>query len=465
VTHIVTTRPIPPESPISDTSSSKSGSQESNNADEQPRTINPCLLDKTTSIQTPSFPLKGQPAAAGRRDGPVPMDVLSRGRQMGMKIWALEKLQRILVSMLEYDSGNGQNSRAIITAAGNARLRDEDLSQVLRNEKLNGPLDRDLAASAKELVLFKGPFIYIHDMDGKTRSTMVREYPKVAKRTDGAWPQFRSAAVGKCPFIDDPATKKELEKEKERERAMAAQQVREAQAPRTRSVAAIQDAQMNPPRRSPRRALTEVRNVPAPAPAFKDVVPKAPTFEAPKALPQMSFAARQEPTGGFIRPQYMHFAREPAASGIQRSNVTSAIQSQMISSTAAAPGAKAGTSKEVHELKRKVLERTNTGSLSVGSIPSSHRMTDIAGALKNARAPAPQRAAKSKAQEKLGGIVEEGGVLSDDELAVERTMHHAPVKKKKVARKDPKPGYCENCRDKYEDFDDVSADIVLWEGG
>jgi regulatory subunit for Cdc7p protein kinase len=168
----------------------------------------------------------------------------------------------------------------------------------------------------------------------------------------------------------------------------------------------------------------------------------------------MSFAARQEATGGFIKPQHMHFAREPAASGIQQSNLTSAIRSQMISSTAAAAGAKAGTSKEVNELKRKVLERTHTGSLSVGSIPSSHRMTDIAGALKNARAPAPQRAAKSKAQEILGGIGEETGV-SDDELAAERALH-APVKKKKAARKDPKPGYCENCRDKYEDFDDVS---------
>lgn len=383
------------------------------------------------------------------------MDVLSRGRQMGMKIWALEKLQRILVSMMEYDASGGHNGRVNITTAAATRLRDEDLSQVLRNEKLNGPLDRDLATSTKELTLFKGPFIYIHDMDAKTRPIMVREYPKVARRQDGAWPQFRSAAIGKCPFVDDPAPKKDAEKEKERERAIAAQQARELQrASQTRSAAVNQEVQMNPPRRSPRKILREVHNVPVPAPGFRDIVPKAATFEPPKALPQISFAARQDATGDFIKPQYMHFAREPAASGIQQSNMTSAIRSQMISSTAAAPGVKAGTSKEVNELKRKVLERSNTGSLSVGSIPSSHRMTDIAGALKNARAPAPQRAAKSKAQEKLGGIVEEGN-MSDDELAAERAVH-APVKKKRAARKDPKPGYCENCRDKYEDFDDVS---------
>jgi regulatory subunit for Cdc7p protein kinase len=378
---------------------------------------------------------------------------------MGMKIWALEKLQRILTSMLEYDAG-GHNPRPAIAGAATTRLREEDLSQVLRNERLNGPLDRDLATTTKELTLFKGPFIYIHDMDAKTRPIMVREYPKVAKRQDGAWPQFRSAAVGKCPFIDDPAQKKEMEKEKERERAVAAQRAREAQpAPRTRSAALSQEAQMNPPRRSPRKALKEVQNVPAPVHAFKDIVPKANVFEAPKTLPQMALAARQDPTGGFIKPQHIHFAREPAASGIQQSSLTSAIRSQMISSTAAAPGAKAGTSKEVNELKRKVLERSNTGSLSVGSIPSSHRMTDIAGALKNARAPAPQRAAKSKAQEKLGGIAEEAA-MSDDELAAERATH-APVKKKRAARKDPKPGYCENCRDKYDDFDDVRYALTL----
>lgn len=379
---------------------------------------------------------------------------------MGMKIWALEKLQRILLSMLDYDPDGGHNLRATTTAARTTRVRDEDLSQILRNEKLNGPLDRDLATLTKELVPFKGPFIYVHDMDAKTRPIMVRQYPKVARRQDGAWPQFRSAAVGKCPFIDDPVTKKENEKEKELERAVAAQQAREAQqqqqqqqAPRTRSASASREVQVEPTRRSPRKAVRQDQSAPMAAQVLKDLAPNTCRFEAPRTLPQMSFAARRDPPGGFIRPQPMLFAREPAASGIQQSSLTSAIRSQLISSTAAAPGAKAGTSKEVNELQRKVLKRTNTGSLSVGSIPSSHRMTDIAGVLKNARAPAPQRAAKNKAQERLGGVAEHRE-FSDDELAAERAAH-VPVRKKNAAKKDPKPGFCENCREKYNDFDHV----------
>jgi regulatory subunit for Cdc7p protein kinase len=399
------------------------------------------------------------------------MDVLSRGRQMGMKVWALEKYERILFSMLEYDSGGASHPRPANPLVRTNRVRDEDLSQVLRNEKTNGHMERDLAStSSKDLVMFKGPFIYIYAMDSKTRPIMAKDYPRVARRDEGVWPQFRSASDGKCPFIDDPLTKKEIDKikereqqqqqqqrdrERERERAIAAQHAQQAQAPlRPRSVAAVRETYMRPPRRSPRKvAMVEAHKAPDVKPSLMVAVPRLHPFEAPKALPQMAFAAGQQRTGGFARPQIMQSTGEPAASGIQRSNLTSAIRSQMISSTAAAPGGKAGTSKEVQELKRKVLERSHMSNVSVGSIPTSQRMTDLAGVLKNARAPPPQRAAKSKAQEKLGGVAEESA-MSDDELAAER-LAEAPSKKKKAARRDLKPGYCENCRDKYDDFDDV----------
>ena len=376
---------------------------------------------------------------------------------MGMKIWATEKFQRILASILDESAAHGHNTRNNVVAATAARGKEEDLSQVLRNERLNGPSDRDPSTFANDLVSFKGPFIYIHDMDGKTRPIMVREYPKVARRQDGVWPQFRSATVGKCPFLDDPLTKREVEREREKERTLALQRQREAQqAPRTRSVAATEAVKMDPPRRmSPRKVLQEVHNVPAVMGVANANVVEGKALEPQQKERQPSFppVIQRDHPADIFRPPPMHLGGEPAASGIQRSNLTSAIRSQMISSTAAAPGAKAGTSREVHELKRKVLERSNTASLSVGSIPSSHRMTDLAGALKNVRAPAPQRAAKSKAQEKLGGIQEENDA-SEDELPAEHAAH-APARKRKAARKDPKPGYCENCRDKYDDFDEV----------
>ena len=372
---------------------------------------------------------------------------------MGMKIWHTEKLNRVLTTVLDDASSRIQQSRATTNPT---RAPQEDLSQVLRNDKVGSTAERDPSSIIRELLPFKGPFIYIHDIDEKVRPTMVREYQNVARRTDGEWPQFRSAGIGKCPFVEDPAMKREMEQDR-KQKAQQAQLQREAsQMPRTRSNISLDATNMDPPRRtSPRKALKEVRNLaPPPATINPGLLSKA---APPRPEPQLSFPPMPEQQKfDFVRPPLMHMPREPAASGIQRSNLTSAIQSQMISSTAAT-GVKGGTSKDMHELKRKVLERSHTGSLSVGSIPSSHRMTDLAGALKTARAPAPQRAAKSKAQEKLGGIQEEDPYA--DDIAVEEATHAPARRKKQPAQKDPKPGYCENCRDKYDDFEEVSRPL------
>jgi regulatory subunit for Cdc7p protein kinase len=366
---------------------------------------------------------------------------------MGMKIWQAEKLQRVLATVLDGDPTRTQQSKS--TTSG-TRAAHEDLSQVLRNDRIGLPAERDPTSSFRDITVFKGPFIYIHDIDEKYKPTMVREYPAVARRADGEWPQFRSASAGRCPFVEDPTVKKEMEaKQKSQQRQIQQQEAAEVHVPRTRSSVNL-EIKMDPPRRaSPRKALQEVRNLaPPPPPATINPGLLSKTTSRDSSL---SFPPMPDQKFDFARPPFLHIPREPAASGIQRSNLTSAIQSNMISSTAAT-GVKAGTSKEVHELKRKVLERSHTGSLSVGSIPSSHRMNELAGALKNARAPAPQRAAKSKAQEKLGGIQEEDPYA--DDVEAER---HAQRRKKSVQKeKEAKPGYCENCRDKYEDFEEVS---------
>ncbi|RMD44008.1 hypothetical protein DV735_g1131, partial [Chaetothyriales sp. CBS 134920] len=417
VTHLITTREMPPEPSHTATGTTAAEQQ-------QQATINPSLLDKNAALAT----ARGQ---ATIREQANSFDILHRARQMQMRVWTLEKLQRILATILEGTVLPEQTSRFAGSATRGGR---EDLSHVLRQGKLGISSEREVVALLQDLHLFKGPFIYVHDMNEKYRPTMVREYPKVAKRTDGEWPQFRSAMMGKCPFVEDPAMKKQMEQERR-----TATQTRHRQ-------------EMEPPKPvSPRKALKQIHN-PAPPPATINpgVLTRASSTSKDShfSFPPMPERA----TVDFVKPSQLQMAREPAASGLQKSNVTSAIQSQLISSTSAT-GLKAGTSKEVHELKRKVLERTHTASLSNGSVPSSHRMTDLACTLKNARAPAPQRAAKSKAQEKLGGVPEESDSHADD-LAAERAMQQLAKQKKAPMAKDPKPGYCENCRDKYDDFEE-----------
>ena len=428
VTHIVTTRPIPAETDTDKIETSTTTS------DENPATINPSLLDSRNGPQG-----RSQPAAL-RRDAAHSQDILQRGREMEMKIWTTDKLQRILATIFDEPNAQGHHTRTVSTATRGAQ---ENLSQVLRNDKL-AAAERDVTAVTRELTHFKGPFIYVHDIDEKYRPTMVREYAKVARRQDGEWPQFRSANVGKCPFVEDPSFKREMEQERSRRRV-------QEEAPRQKGP----QVKMEPPRRvSPRKALKEVNNPAAPPATINPgALSRAPSSRNDTHL---SFPPMPENrTFDFVRPPLLQMPREPAASGIQRSKLTSAIQSNMISSTAAA-GVKAANSKEVNDLKRRALERTHTGSLSVGSIPSSHRMNDLAGVLKNARAPAPQRAAKSKAQEKLGGIQEEMDPYAEEVEAERQARAIRKEKQQQAAQKESKPGYCENCRDKYEDFEEVS---------
>ncbi|KKZ66701.1 regulatory subunit for Cdc7p protein kinase [[Emmonsia] crescens] len=466
VTHVVTARPIPPgiDSPNPTEPSTGHVHLNQQSADGSVQTVDPSLLEKNfeTShinqgvgrLRKTSEKRPGQEGDA-RRDN---KDVLYRARQMNMKIWALEKLQRVISTMNDGDntSHHGHYTRSNGTVSGAGRGRAEtDLSQVLRNERLNGPADRDSILASKEIIPFKGPFIYIHDYEEKTRPVMVREYPKVARRQDGAWPQFRSAALGKCPFIDEPPSKRELEKRK----AAANQTKDKRPAPKAKSMTTTEAKTMRPPERSvEKRALQDVQG------GVNQTLTREEPMAAPKRvetllmLPAKPASPRSkgfETFPGTKASLATYLAREPAASGVQPSNITSAIRSQMISSTAAAPGAKAGTSKEVHELKRKVLEKGNS-ALSMNGIASSHRMTDISGALRASRAPV-TRAAKSRTNGNLDQIDEDGTTQSEEEKAQklqQANRKNSNTAQPKQKKRDPKPGYCENCRDKFEDFEE-----------
>ncbi|OJJ43978.1 hypothetical protein ASPZODRAFT_153959 [Penicilliopsis zonata CBS 506.65] len=435
VTHVVTSRPIPPErdyqnpaEPITVTTIDQ------HSAHGTVQTVNPSLLERNDQ----------------RRDQGN-MDVLHRARQMQMKIWALEKLQRMLVTINDGDVGgqHGHFARNYHAAGGNGRGRGEaDLSQVLRNELLNGPSDRDPLSSIKEVIMFKGPFIYVHDMDEKTRPVMAREYPKVSRRQDGIWPQFRSAPLGKCPFIDEPPTKKELERQKPRH-----QEKEKKVAPKTRQEHTKQPKVMET---LERQTDKPVHAQPQPYTKSQDIQEQVHVSKEPEVqkVPIKQPNSPRKSSESFIPPPMprtgsFYTGREPAASGMQPSNITSAIRSQMISSTAAAPGAKAGISKEVHELKRKVLEKSN-GVFSAGQVPTTDAST-----LRISKSQG-NRLGKVHPHEKPAHAHPEEDTTQSEGNGKQRVSlkKDGAQKKKEERRRDPKPGYCENCRDKFDDFEE-----------
>jgi regulatory subunit for Cdc7p protein kinase len=484
VTHVVTTRNIPPEHRVTSTETLVTSlAHDSHSQNNQPQTINPSLLDRSSESVGLQSELGGKKftfePSIGRRlanheqDGEAKRpqatrntDVLHKARALGMKIWALEKLQRMMTTMFETDTGyqvvHGHNTRSNSVQGSTVvskTVREADLSQLLRNERINGPSDRDPTVATKEMNLFKGPFLYIHDIDEKQKPIMVREYAKVAQKEDGDWPQFRSVANGKCPFVEEiDYGRREAEKEKDAIRLQRQHEKEKAMVPRTRAAAAVEAVRMQPPRYiSGKRSLGEMddgSNRSATV-SSKQMNPFAPSRSSFSTRLEQNPSSRGNQNGfGSRAASGRLFGEEPVASGVQQSNITSAIRSTMISSTAAQPGAKAGTSKEVHGLQRKLLEKNSGGPGSYG-LASSHRMTDISA---TTREESVSRTTGRRGQDKLDLIEEDGDASEMGEMARRAEANRKSsktVQTRKQAKRDPKPGYCENCQDKFEDFEEV----------
>jgi len=358
-----------------------------------------------------------------------------------MKIWSVEKLQRMVDTMFNKETGEDATAHASRhgTAILSQKGRPADLQRLLQNEKL----DRDYVTASQDMIPLRGYYVYVHDMDEVTRPVMIREYAKVDKEK-GKWPQFRASGNGKCPFVEDPHFGRRQQEDEARRLAKPAAP---APAPRTRAASAMEE----------KAALAEneqlARRPSAAAPMAKEEEEgDAKPLDPPQAIPpkRTSTADGAPPMFGSaqasIRVMPRFIAGEPVASGLHQSNITSAIRSQMISSTAAAP--RAGNSKEVNQLKRKVLEKN--------SVPSANTNSGLSSAMNDARAVLnqehvqPMRAAKRKAQESLGGHIHEG--VNEGRQA----RKVAALRRRKTVEKELKPGYCENCREKFNDFDEVT---------
>lgn len=415
-----------------------------------------------TNLAKKSIPLSGFRDVEPRKQNVGNADFLSRAREMGMKIWQLEKLQRVTSTMFdtptESQSQYGRNSRTSLNQAPPKAPKEADLSRMLRNEMLNGPSDRGSSMVSVEIIPFKGPHIYIRDMDEKSKPILVKDYAKVARSEKGEWPQFRAVSAGKCPFIEevDPG-KLDSERTKTRDEQAVVKAAAQS-APKTRAAtAAVKKCQDRPTENLPSTKQKQPLGEPrwGPNSAVAAVENKADgRFCAPPPLIKRGRSPLKSMRNVSITAGPRLFGGEPAASGLQHSNVTSAIRSQMISSTAAAPGPKTGTSKEFQELKRKVLER-NSGPVP-SNLRASRRINETSVVSRAQHTTMVATRARSKVQETLEFIDEELTPSEDEDVwKAEEVTRVGKLNPKSTERKERKPGYCENCREKYDDFDTV----------
>lgn len=439
VTHVVTTRAIPPERQGFDDVDMHE--QEEQELAEQPQTINPSLLQRSSNMNLNTrrkLFFDDRSSARSQLDDPTKRnrvsrnnDVLYKARDMGKKIYSLDKLYKIVNTLLEADTQASNASKTISTRSqydATKQQQEPNLRQLLQHERINGPTDRDPRAVNRELTYFKGPYIYIWDMDEKQKPIMVREYPKVTNKADGEWPQFRSVGNGRCPFVEEPDVEKHSRKGREDKTKTAK---------RDDAVPVLRPPEVAAPKPvTGKRTLTEMEDghnlVRAATPT--EMFNPAKAVMSKQAAGNNAFTSRAE--GGRL------FAGEPVASGIQPSNITSAIRSQMISSTSGIGGAKAGTSKEVHGLQRKVLQKVPPASHEA----SSRRLHEVSMEVASSRSTTMSRHTSKAvpAQDEGSQKTAEG----KEQRSTSRALK---------SKKDLKPGYCENCQDKFRDFDEVSA--------
>ncbi|EFR04939.1 DBF zinc finger domain-containing protein [Nannizzia gypsea CBS 118893] len=458
VTHVVTSRSIPPEVETERHTETTQVVSVENNVSGSVQTVNPSMLERGVDGQlgkTRSRTGLGMIEPDNKRGvGGGSGDLLYRARQMNMKIWPLDKLQRIIFTMNDKELAHILQPMRNGSAAAKNKTED-DLSLALQHEKLHAPAESDSLTLNKGLVPFKGPYLYIWDYDRETRPVVVREYPKVSRKQDGAWPQFRGVEIGKCPFVETPGSRK-ADKDKDKQK--------QQQAKTNNTQTTLVTKSMAPPARGPSKLINQQQQQqPTTTATNQDDTESALEDSAGRPFEPMETAAATTTTTNIgprpvskgsisVSSLPFKFGGEIAASGIQPSNITSAIRSQMISSTAAAQGAKAGTSKEVHELKRKVLEKSS-GIIST-TISSCHR-ADAAAVPQSQPVRMPiARAAKLKAQANDDGTVQ---LTERNRRASEAAPKKQSGLRKQQAsnkKRDSKPGYCENCREKFEDYED-----------
>ncbi|EPS35161.1 hypothetical protein H072_11488 [Dactylellina haptotyla CBS 200.50] len=420
VTHIITARDdIPPELP-KDHITAGNG------------TINPKLLGVGVKLDHRDSALAKLNVYDDHKD------ILVLARLAKMKIWTTEKIERMISTLHERIDDDIMPSpekllpsklkqldrTAYRKATDEMRLQDEGLERLLREDKY-----RFSQSSSKEMYTFKGPYIMVGDASGRYKPFIIREFQTFRQPEDGDWPQFRSNREGRCPFVLDPDTKRSyMREEAEKEAADAKAKLKEKEAARLKAKTSMEP----PPRQQSLKAKTSfLKEEPTrsllerkPLSSIENKVDRdMATAAAATAIKKTE--VRLDKLREVQRARQNHLVvagYEPVASGLNATGPTSAVVSQAISSNTAVAGPKAGTSRDVQRLNRRVFEKT-TGGI---------RQTDTTAALK----------------------------AVDEEVTVEVKVERKSLKRSrsqtvaKEVKKVPQAGYCENCRDKYDDFED-----------
>ncbi|CCD22709.1 protein serine/threonine kinase activating protein DBF4 NDAI_0A05540 [Naumovozyma dairenensis CBS 421] len=124
-------------------------------------------------------------------------DLLRRAKRNYMKVWGYDKAVRFLRN-LDIDIDNLQSNKEALMAT-------PTLSNLLHNEKLYGPSDRDPKTRRDDVHYFKYSHVYMYDSWQLWAPIVILEWKPqdLAKLDELPYPTLKMGTFGRCPFIGD----------------------------------------------------------------------------------------------------------------------------------------------------------------------------------------------------------------------------------------------------------------------
>lgn len=324
-------------------------------------------------------------------------DILVKARSFGIKIWTFDKFHSVIKGLIG-EAGSATDDKQQL-----------NLSQMLEKEKLQGTVERDPLAARNDYHYFSRSsiFLLIEDSTAEHRPIMLQEWEKPAPGTasdDVPWPMLHGELEGRCPF-----TKYEFEGD-----------------PRKRT--------------KPNRHETLRRSVSLNHMRMQQ-----------NRIASLSPAPSGDSRGGYgvVRGASPY----PLASGNSVS-----IASGVASTTSTAMGSAVGSASGVGLLSPfgPLGRQINQASTSVGMGRPSALPTNIGGSRPMQLSSRLSPFERVRSGEQTAGAWARRAVAgpSDHRSRIPNLRSISTPTAGEAVQREKKPGYCENCRVKYEDFDD-----------
>jgi regulatory subunit for Cdc7p protein kinase len=336
-----------------------------------------------------------------------PQDMLVKAQSFGMRIWQLEKLQNVVVRLLNLSMRDLEGPRK------------KDLSKMLQMEKVYGTTERDPSAARSSFHYFDkhSKYILVEDATMEHRPIISHEYTytddEKAEEAKPPWPVVYGETLGRCPFT--------------------------FYAPKRNAVKPRDGEDVSPLRLEVPQSLRRAVSL--------------------NNMARSNLGPAERPQAAQLGAIEMKRQQNPLASGNSVSITSNIASTTSNIFTDQQTGATVGLpqNRRVAELNRRVhmsnvysrplhLLNASPASVMAGSTTASGLGLHREGGSGAIGSPAAQRGAES------GATVRRMLGLEDQRapgMALQRSASTSAVDRPPSAKK---PGYCENCRVKYEDF-------------